>query len=129
MADIEFLELRDVMQIHVDQIGNYGGSVEIRDPNLLESAIEQPRATFAGSYLHAFPFEMAAAYLFHIVMNHPFADGNKRTGTVAALVFLDWNGVTIDSKPGELSDLTLAVTASRVGKQEITAFFQKHHSG
>jgi death on curing protein len=128
MADIEFLELSDVMQIHIDQIANYGGSIDIRDSHLLESAIEQARTTFAGSYLHAFPFEMAAAYLFHLVMNHPFADGNKRTGTVAALVFLDWNGITIEAKPGELSDLTLAVTSSQIGKPEIAAFFESHCS-
>lgn len=42
---------------------------------------------------------MAAAYLFHIVMNHPFVDGNKRTGTVAALVFLEWNGMELKLKP------------------------------
>ena len=126
MDQIEFLELSDVMQIHVDQIANYGGSIDIRDPNLLESAIEQPRATYGGSYLHAFPFEMAAAYLFHIVMNHPFVDGNKRTGTVAALVFLEWNGIAIEAKPGEVSDLTLAVASSQKGKREIAMFFESH---
>lgn len=126
MDQIEFLELSDMMQIHVDQIANYGGSIDIRDPNLLESAIEQPRATYGGSYLHAFPFEMAAAYLFHIVMNHPFVDGNKRTGTVAALVFLEWNGITIEAKPGEVSDLTLAVASSQKGKREVAMFFESH---
>lgn len=70
---------------------HYGGTVELRDAGLLESSIEQPRATFGGQFLHAYPFEMAAAYLFHIVNNHPFVDGNKRTGTVASFVFLDWN--------------------------------------
>ncbi len=55
MAQIEFLELSDVMQIHIDQITNYGGSIDIRDPNLLESAMEQPKATYGGTYLHTFP--------------------------------------------------------------------------
>jgi len=72
---------------------------ELRDAGIFESAIEQPRATFGGQFLHAFPFEMAAAYLFHIVNNHLFVDGNKRTGTVAALVFLDWNNE--GKKPNE----------------------------
>ena len=126
MTSIEFLDLSDVMQIHVDQINRYGGTPEIRSAELLESAIEQPRATFGGSHLHALPFEMAAAYLFHIVMNHPFVDGNKRTGTVAALVFLDWNGFAFEARPGELSDLTLAVTSSAIGKREIAEFFEAH---
>lgn len=67
MTSIEFLELSDVLEIHADQVFHYGGTVELRDAALLESAIEQPRATFGGQFLHAFPFDMAAAYLFHIV--------------------------------------------------------------
>ena len=77
MESVEFLALADLVRIHIDQITNYGGSIEIRDSGLLESAIEQPRAAFDGDFLHTFPFEMAAAYLFHIVINHPFVDGNK----------------------------------------------------
>jgi len=124
MKPIEFLELDDVLQIHVDQISRYGGTTEIRSPELPESAIEQPRSTFAGSFLHEFPFEMATAYLFHLVMNHPFVDGNKRTETVAALVFLDWHGIAFEARSRELSDLTLAVTSSTIGKREVAEFFQ-----
>ena len=126
MDSIEFLELSDVLQIHIDQIENYGGAGEIRDRALLESAIEQPRASFGGNYLHQFPYEMAAAYLFHIVMNHPFVDGNKRTGTVAALVFLDFNGVAIETVPGELSDLTIGVATEAMEKPSIADFFCSH---
>ena len=126
MESVEFLELADLVQIHIDQITNYGGSIEIRDVGLLESAIEQPRATFDGAFLHGFPFEMAAAYLFHIVMNHPFVDGNKRTGTVAALVFLDWNGIVIEGHPGEISDLTIAVASGLASKGELADFFERH---
>ena len=126
MDQIEFLELSDLMQIHIDQIAKYGGSIEVRDSNLLEAAIEQPRATYDGSFLHRFPFEMAAAYLFHVVMNHPFMDGNKRTGTVAALVFLDWNKIRIEAVSGELAELTIAVASSQIGKREVAAFFENH---
>ena len=122
---IEFLELSDLIEIHLDQIANYGGTPEIRDLGILESAIEQPRATFGGSFLHSFPFEMAAAYLFHVVKNHPFVDGNKRTGTVAAVVFLRWNGLIFRAAAGELSDLTLAVATGLADKQEIAAFLQE----
>ena len=51
---------------------------------------------------------MAAAYLFHIVQNHPFVDGNKRAGAATALVFLDLNGVEIDAPVGSLYDLTIS---------------------
>jgi death on curing protein len=126
MDETVFLELSDVMQIHVNQIERYGGATDVRDAGLLESAIEQPRASYGGTYLHSFPFEMAAAYLFHVVKNHPFVDGNKRTGTVAALVFLDLNEISIDAIPGELSDLTLAAATGTIGKKEIASFFESH---
>jgi death-on-curing protein len=128
MDSIEFLELSDILEIHADQISLYGGTIELRDAGILESAIEQPRTTFSGQFLHAFPFEMAAAYLFHIVNNHPFVDGNKRTGTVAALVFLDWNHVEFDCQPGGLTDLTLAVATGSRTKKEIATFFQDRSS-
>ena len=86
--DTIFLRLGEVIEIHQDQIERYGGALGIRDLGLLESVAKTPAATFEGDFLHGDPFEMAAAYLFHIVRNHPFMDGNKRTGAVAALVFL-----------------------------------------
>lgn len=82
-----FLTLDEALDIHRDQIQRYGGSSGIRDLGLLQSALAQPQAAFAGQFLHADLIEMAAAYLFHITQNHPFVDGNKRTGTAAALVF------------------------------------------
>lgn len=128
MNAIEFLELSDILEIHADQISLYGGTVELRDAGILESAIEQPRATFADQFLHEFPWEMAAAYLFHIVNNHPFVDGNKRTGTVAALVFLDWKNVEFNCPEGELAELTLAVATGIRTKNEIAAFFRERSS-
>ena len=81
------LTLRDVLEIHSDQIMRYGGQPGVRDLGLLASALAQPRATFAGELLHGDIHQAAAAYLYHIVMNHAFVDGNKRTGAVCALPF------------------------------------------
>jgi death-on-curing protein len=67
---------------------------------------------------------MAAAYLFHIVQNHPFVDGNKRTGAAAAIIFLDMNGVEIAADEEGLVDLTLRVATGQTGKQEIADFFR-----
>jgi hypothetical protein len=66
-----FLSIEDVMEIHADQIQRYGGSLGIRDVELLHSALGMPEAGFGDQYLHAGLFEMAAAYLYHIVQNHP----------------------------------------------------------
>ena len=73
----DFLQTSDLLRLHTDQITRYGGDPGIRDLGLLGSAIAQPQAGFGGQFLHADIFEMAAAYLFHIVQNHPCLDGNK----------------------------------------------------
>jgi death-on-curing family protein len=82
------LSLNEVVEIHRDVIERYGGSSGIRDMGLLQSAVAVPQASFGGEYLHTGLFEMAAAFLFHLVQNHPFLDGNKRTGAMAAFTFL-----------------------------------------
>lgn len=69
----------------------YGGNPGIRGLDLFKSALAMPRAGMREEYFHAVIAEMIAAYLFHIVKNHPFTGGNKRTGTIAALVFLELN--------------------------------------
>src|SRR6185369_192349 len=98
----EFLTLDEVLEIHRDQIVRYGGSMGVRDMGLLQSALAQPQATFERQFLHHDIFEMAAAYLFHIVQNHPFIDGNKRVGVAAALVFLLLNDCDIKATNNEI---------------------------
>ena len=126
MDEIDFLSIDDVHVIHLDQTQRYGGDPGVRDVGFLESALAQPRVAFAGKTLHAFPFEMAAAYLFHIVQNHPFIDGNKRTGAVAALMFLDLNGVELNVPKGAIYDITIAVATGQAGKQAVAEFFHQH---
>jgi death-on-curing protein len=117
----EFLTIEDVFDIHALQLARYGGADGLRDRRLLESALAQPQATFGGEFVHDGLFAMAAAYLFHITSNHPFLDGNKRTGLLAALVFLDLNGIAIERESETLYDLTVAVAEGRVGKEEVAA--------
>ncbi len=119
--DIEFLQITDVLYIHQNQINEYGGEHGVRDLGLLESAIAQPQAGFGDQYFHSDVFEMASAYLFHIVSNHPFLDGNKRTGAVAALAFLEWNGVDVRADNDALVDITLRVATSNAGKEDVAA--------
>ncbi|MBX3435700.1 MAG: type II toxin-antitoxin system death-on-curing family toxin [Pirellulales bacterium] len=129
MDALDFLSVDDVLFAHADQIARYGGDPGVRDAGLLESAVAQPQATFGGQPLHAFPFEMAAAYLYHLVQNHPFLDGNKRTGAVAALLFLDLNGIEIAAPRGALYDLTIAVASGEGEKPLIAEFFCAHAAG
>ena len=85
-----------------------------------------PAVGFGGHYAHTDLYEMAAAYLFHLVQNHPFIDGNKRTGAVAALVFLALNGIEVDADEKALEKLVLAVAAGRAGKTSVAEFFRKY---
>jgi death on curing protein len=123
---VQFLTLDDILESHQNQIDIYGGSHGIRDLGLLESAIAQPETSFGGQYLHADVFEMAAAYLYHLVMDHPFVDGNKRVGLEAALIFLEINDTNLNASDEKLVDLVLKVTTSQVGKKEIAQFFRSH---
>ena len=121
-----FLTLDDIIESHQNQIDTYDGSHGIRDIGLLESAIAQPEASFGGQYLHADIFQMAAAYIYHLVMNHPFVDGNKRVGLEAALIFLEINNENLNASDEELVDLVLKTTAGQIGKREIAEFFRSH---
>jgi death-on-curing protein len=117
--------LEEVREIHADQIERYGGSPGIRDISLLQSAIAMPAAGFGEQYLHGDLFEMAAAYLFHLVQNHPFVD-NKRVGVASALVFLELNGVGMKATNDALLEMVLAVVEHKMGKAWIAEFFRTH---
>lgn len=123
---IDFLSVDDVLEIHADQIERYGGEHGVRELGLLESAVQQPQAGFNGEYLHTDIYEMAAAYAFHIVQNHPFIDGNKRAGAASSLVFLDINNIEITAPKGSIYDITIAVATGKCTKAEIAEFFRKH---
>jgi death-on-curing protein len=113
-----FLTLAEVVEIHADQIERYGGESGIRDMRLLESAVAQPLASFAGERFYHDHYEMASAYAFHISQNHPFLDGNKRTALASALVFLKTNGITIFDPRGQLLGAMKRIASNRMKKQE-----------
>lgn len=98
----------------------------MRDVGLLESALAQPGAMFGGAYLHPGLAEMAAAYLYHLVQNHPFVDGNKRVGAVAALVFLRLGGADVMASNEELEAMVMAVARAEADKGAVAALFTKH---
>ena len=118
-----FLDMNHVMRLHRSLLEHYGGIDGTRDVGLLQSAVSMPQASYGGQYLHNDIFEMAAAYVFHIVQNHPFLDGNKRSGAAAAIVFLAINDIEIDNDEEGLVDLTLSVATGQAGKAEIAEFF------
>jgi death-on-curing protein len=121
----KFLNLTEVLEIHQDQLARYGGGSGIRDIELLKSALGMPAATYSGEFLHTDVYEMAAAYLFHLVKNHPFVDGNKRVGAVAALVFLVLNGYDFDAPEDEFAEMVLSVARGEIDKAEVAVFIRR----
>ena len=86
----------------------------------------QPQAQFGGELLHEDLCSMAAAYLFHLVQNHPFIDGNKRVGLESALLFLEINGYSLNVMDDELIELVLDTAQGRANKAVIAEFFRQH---
>jgi len=124
--DLTFLTVEEVLELHQTQIALYGGTMGIRDMGLLESAVNAPASTFGGVFLHEDLAAMAAAYLFHIVKNHPFLDGNKRTGSLAAYVFLQMNDAGFEPDEKEYGDITLACADGSATKEQVTDFFRRN---
>ena len=115
----------DVIAFHDDVIRKYGGLNGIRDKNLLESSVESPKSTMFGAFLYETVYDMAAAYLYHLVQNHPFLDGNKRTGAGIALTFLQINKIKLILKQDQYEELVLRVAQGECLQDEISEFFRK----
>jgi len=109
-----------VREIHAEALGRFGGLDEVREPALLESAVAAPQATFGGTSLYADVVEIAAAYLFYLCRNHPFADGNKRAALGACLVFLRLNGRDPAPDGDRWEALTMRVAAGDLTREETT---------
>ena len=119
-----FLALEEIIAIHQDQIARYGGREGVRDWGLLQSAIAMPAVGIDNCFLHCDLYEMAAAYLFHVVRNHPFFDGNKRVGAAAAYVFLALNEVRLTADEDAYAELVLSVARGETRKSSVAEFFR-----
>lgn len=120
---IRFLTLAEVLLICEDQIRRYGGVYGVRDLGLVSSALYQSQSTYEGTYLHDGIPAMAAAYGYHLCMNHAFLDGNKRVALASALVFLDLNGWIFDCSNDEIYEAMMAVASGRLDKHGLTELF------
>lgn len=114
------LTVEIVLEIHEEAIASFGGSMGIREPALLESAVAAPQATFGGASPYCDTIEVAAAYLYFLCNNHPFIDGNKRAALGACLVFLQLNGMRPQEDSEDWESLTLDVAAGRLSRDETT---------
>ena len=120
-----YLSLKQLLRLHERQIRSFGGSASVRDRGGLEAAAARPQMTFGGEDLHPDPAAKAAALMHSLVMNHPFVDGNKRIGAMAAELFLRANGVDLVAPDEELIGLTLAVARGEVSAEALAIWFRQ----
>ncbi len=120
--DPKWLTLAMVRAIQAQSVAVYGGPGGIRDENLLESALDRPRNLLAYGDNPTL-FELAAAYCFGIIGNHPFVDGNKRAGLLAANAFLDLNGYEFRPSEVEIVKVIMAVASGAADERLLAAWF------
>jgi death-on-curing protein len=110
--------------LHAEQLRLHGGASGIRDEGLLESALARPlqKEAYGEPDLN----DLAAAYLFGIVKNHPFVDGNKRTGFAAADLFLYFNGLSLEAEPEDIIQFVTMVAAGEIDETGAAAFLRDH---
>jgi len=116
---MQYLTPHQVLFIHARLIALTGGTHGVLDVGLLASAVARPQATFSGEDLYGDLFTKAAALMESLIRNHPFVDGNKRTGITAAALFLRQNGWRLRTSNKELESFTLRVADEHPPFQDI----------
>ncbi len=111
-----------VLAVHDMQLAEHGGPAGVRDDALLESALARPINLHA--YGDSDRCALAAAYAFGIVRNHPFVDGNKRTGFLAAYIFLKMNGIDLIAREADATAAVLALSSGEAGEAEFAAWLR-----
>lgn len=123
---MKYLSPHQVLFLHARLIEETGGSHGVRDMGLLLSALGRPKATFEGKELHSTIYQKTAALSASMINNHPFVDGNKRTGIGAAVLFLLLNGYVLTASNQELLDLTMEIAQKKTAIDMIANWFEMH---
>lgn len=123
---MRYISEADLLRIHELVINVYGGLSGVRDRGSLRSALAQPLATFAGEDLYPSIFDKASALGFSLIRNHPFLDGNKRTGLTAMGLFLELNGYSLEASNDEAEHFTVQIAKGEAEREEIAAWQGKH---
>ena len=119
------ITVKQALKIHDLAIQKYGGGTGVRDLNLLESSIHRPFATFDDQELYPHAIDKAAAIIESIVKNHPFADGNKRTGYILMRLFLLKNQKDIKASQEEKYEFVINIASGKIDFDEIREWIEK----
>lgn len=120
------LTKQQIMLLHKDIIAESGGSAEIRDEGLLDSALNAPFQTFSETELYPTLIEKAARLGYSLIKNHAFVDGNKRIGAHTMLVFLALNGIEIEYEDNDFIQLVLGVAAGEISDEQLLTWLKAH---
>ena len=123
---MKYLSAEQVLFIHARLVAETGGSHGIRELSRLEAAVGRPQAIFDGKELFPDIFMKTATLLDALINNHPFLDGNKRTGIAAAALFLRANGWRLTAGNAELEEFTLRATVDHPEVAALAKWFRKH---
>ena len=123
---MRYLTVGEVLEIYRRVMQQSGGLAGIRDLGVLESAVAQPRMTFGGLELYPTLVEKAAALGFSLIQNHPFLDGNKRTGHAAIEIFLVLNGYQIRASVDEQVEIILRVAEGDMSRETFAEWLSSH---
>jgi death-on-curing protein len=121
---VRYLILSEVLELHRRIIGQSGGALGVLNLGGLESALAQPRMTFGGRDLYPTIVDKAAVLGYSLIQNHPFLDGNKRTGHAAMEVFLFLNGSEIQSSVEEQERIVLQVASGEMDREAFTLWLR-----
>ena len=121
-----YLKPEQVLFIHARLVAETGGMHGLRDLGLLQSAINRPQASFDGNDLYTDIYQKAAALMESLINNHPFLDGNKRTGITSAALFLQINGFFLTASNKEVEIFTLSVASGQCSMDRIAIWLKKH---
>lgn len=113
-----------IIDLHDEQIRLYGGKHGILNPDALDAAIHMPQQTQEGQYLHSTIYEMAAAYVYYLVLDHAFVDGNKRTARMTMVTFLELNGLEITVSEDETVKVLLSIENKTITKQQAAEWLE-----
>lgn len=116
----------EALEIHAILIERFGGSSGVRDKELLNSALNRPYQTFEGKELYPTPIDKAAAILESIVKNHPFTDGNKRTGYVLARLLLMNEQLDIYANLEQKYQLVISISKGELNFDQIREWIEKY---
>lgn len=125
MKNPQWIARRTILLLHLETLAEHGGLPGIRDPNALDAALARPQ------HQHTYDpksdaASLAAAYSFGLVRGHPFSDGNKRVGLLAAGLFLALNGMELNAEPADVVQIVESLAAGKISEIELAAWIRQH---